>query len=148
MRTLAVVFASLLLAGCSTEPAGQTYSEAVATYQAEVALLDSLNARMSSMIATNEIEEKTINDKYDKQIKDAESFGETIATGFNDKAIAEGHLAKNDQHIANLRSIKQRQIAFAQQTFSEKSGPLAAEINEQKTAVEMAKKLRDSLKRP
>lgn len=78
MKTLiSIALFTLVACGCSSEPAGPTYAEAVATYQAEVALLESLLAKRQeiedeySASVESLRKEASFNLEYEGAIRDA-----------------------------------------------------------------------------
>jgi outer membrane murein-binding lipoprotein Lpp len=144
MRTLAAVFAVALFAGCSSEPSGPTYAEAVATYQAEVALLDSLQANLVSLevahqkdiAETRELCRGLVdNSEMDSSVKLLSSASQEYLT-----QIVE---TKGDRDDSRLSF--DRMVASSQRLHNLKANKIKSEIELQRKRVEAAKALRESL---
>lgn len=148
MRTFVIVFASLLIAGCSSEPPaspGPTYAEAVATYQAEVALLDSLQSQLEAADAKYRDEIAACSARFERVREECDEMDIYIRRGFRDQANAKTHLEENNAHLQLARDVYSQESKNASNEFSGVSAPLKAEIESQKTRVENAKVARDQL---
>lgn len=130
MRTLAVVFASLLLAGCSSQPSGPTYAEAVATYQAEVALLDSLLEKRKAIEKQYDTEmadllaRSAFSDEYTRAILDArgkvigmnlEQVGEMLFREEGDGVNAETEKWVAAKRVKALRQLQEIEPQISRQ---------------------------------
>jgi outer membrane murein-binding lipoprotein Lpp len=144
MRTLAVVFASLLLVGCSQKPSGPTYAEAVATYQAEVALLDSLH-----------LEKKRLDELYAEKTKGVVAIaGDSLSKKEIDSLLRNAEISSQRQLTAvvnekptedTVESALERAIARNRVGYNSQLEVLESKIKAQLARVEAARQARDSL---
>jgi outer membrane murein-binding lipoprotein Lpp len=148
MRTLAIVFASLLLAGCSQQPSGPTYAEAVATYQAEVALLDSLEAKLKAEDAEHEKKMSAIRELYTKDLpavsmsqieRDVQSLPKDDVRKLFDSVSQEAFEAADQPEKFRQFCLVERHRRLVA------SSKIETEIAEQRLRVEKAKSLRDAM---
>jgi len=134
--------------GCSpapVQPTGPTYAEAVATYHAEVALLDSLEAKLADAKSKLEAERAAIKSRFEAEQKKSDEHELFIFNGFSDPEKAKPHLAENQEHMNSMRSIRDKESALAVSNYKRVADPLVAEIESQRASVAKAKAFRDSL---
>ena len=144
MRSLAAIFASLLIAGCSQQPSGPTYAEAVATYQAEVALLDSLH-----------LEKKRLDDLYAEKNRNVVSIaGSSVSKKDVDSILRNAEISSQRQLTAvvndkpekdTVESALERAVARNRVGYNSQLEVLESKIKDQFARVETARQARDSL---
>lgn len=138
---LFVIAISMLLVGCSKKPSGPSYAEAVATYQAEVALLDSLQAKVDALIAKHGAARAAIKEKYAKMLSDGQSMIDNIElTGRGASS-----LERIESQQAELRKVQSIEFNTAQRAFDRESAPIVAELAQQKKRAATARSIRDAL---
>ena len=143
MRTLVVVFASLLIAGCSSEPAGPTYAEAVTTYQAEVALLDRLEAKAkeAAKIRDDAIAEAT--KTRDGFLKEADQFDKHE---WSTPTAQKEHDEMRQKTLAAIERGFSNKSDAANNRYADTMKELSPQIELQRENVSKTSALRDSLK--
>lgn len=142
--TLLAVTIALFACGCSSEtsqPTGPSYAEAVATYQAEVALLDSLQAKADALKAKHDAAKAAIIEKYAKMLSDGQSMIDNIELTGRDASSLE----RLQSQQAELREVQSIEFNTAQRVFDRESAPIVAELAQQKQRVATAKSIRDAL---
>jgi outer membrane murein-binding lipoprotein Lpp len=144
MRTIAAVFAVALLAGCSSEPSGPTYAEAVATYQAEVALLDSLQVKLEALEAAHQ---KDISETRElcRGLVDKSEMDSSVKllSSASQDYLTQVVETKGDRDDSRLSF--DRMVASSQRLHNLKANEIKSEIELQRKRVESAKALRELL---
>jgi len=145
-RFFATVALCVLLAGCSSEPAGPTYAEAVATYQAEVALLDSLRS-----------EKKELEIVYQKEVgKLIDICGDSISKGEIERVLSQAESASDQTLLDTNANVPEndsvflgfkRAVARKRMSYNALVKSLDDKIAAQRARVDSAMKQRDSLNR-
>jgi len=145
MKTLiSIALFTLVACGCSSEPAGPTYAEAVATYQAEVTLLDSLQTQMDAAKAKHKSALAEIDEKFNPQFRKIRTLSDDIE--LNNRTAAGGEtLMRLELQKQEMEKVRSALYDDAHRAFGNETGSLVGELAEQKQRVESAKSLRDSL---
>jgi hypothetical protein len=142
---LAIAATCLFFTGCSREPVGPTYAEATAAYQSELAILDSIQAKIDAMKLRYEksvIETKKI---MEPEIAKSEEWTETIFNEFNDPKMATEKAAESNEHTKNLRAMLQKSLATSAKNYTTSMAILSSDLESQTTRVREAKKIRDAI---
>lgn len=145
MRLFAIVVLCALIAGCSSEPSGPTYAEAVATYQAEVALLDSLRGDMARLEAERAKEVDRLKKLCGPLLSDFEldSYARSVAN------MSQERLAEiiGREHKREALPMYECTLAAQQRTHNFKAIAIGKELSIQHGRVQSAKANVDLLAR-
>lgn len=142
---ISIVLFALVACGCSTEPAGPTYAEAVATYQAEVALLDSLLAKRKAIedeyFDTVEKERRSFvtNDRHGAAFDSAASRVRDMSVGGLDKILS------NEESSSDVSAAFERLLARSRRSSLNQISEVDEKIAKQKKLVQAAESARNSL---
>lgn len=142
-RLFTTIALCALFAGCSSEPSGPTYAEAVTTYQAEVALLDRLEAKSKEAAKVRDdaiAEAKKTRDGFLKEADEFEKHEWSTPTAQKE------HDEKRQKMLASIERGFSNKTDAANDRYAETMKELSPQIELQRESVRNASELRDSLK--